>query len=370
MTRTRRSSRWPATILVALGCLAAIVAGAGPAAAHDDTGSAIALNVTEQRVLITAPVLFTELGYEDTSGDGLLDASELEAQEPTVSAGLVAAVREQVSIQVDGVDVQVIGAGSAPPSEQVVASEYVQVVLASGPHDGEVSDVGLEWSFTSPSTQVLLTGPDEQAVAGRLADDGTVSISLDTGATVRSFVRTGIDHVLTGLDHLLFLVVLTFAVVGSTVSRASTWRVVKLVTAFTIGHATSLCLAYFDLVSVPSQWVEPAIALSIVAAAVLALRGRGDTIRPWIAALIGLVHGLGFASSLSALGLVTAHHVSALAAFNIGIDLAQTAVVLLVTAAIWAAGKLLAERRHWARVAVCSSAAAVGLFWTATRLAA
>lgn len=368
MTRTRRRPTLPAAILVALGCLASIVAGAGPASAHDDAGNAIGLSVTEQRVLVTAPVLFTELGYRDTSGDDMVNEAELQAQESTVSAGLVAAVRDEVTIEIDGREVEIIGAGSAPPAEQSVASEYVQVVFATGPHDGDVSDVGMEWSFTSPSDQVLLTSPDESAAA-RLADDGTVSISLDAGAAIRSFVSTGIDHVRTGLDHLLFLVVLTFAVVGSTVTRASTWRVVKLVTAFTIGHATSLCLAYFDVVSVPAQWVEPAISLSIVAAAVLAVRGKGETIRPWIAVIIGLVHGLGFASSLSALGLVTAHHVSAVAAFNIGIDLAQTAVVLLVTAAIWTVGKLLAERRHWARIAVCSSAGVVGLAWTASRLA-
>ena len=173
-----------------------------------------------------------------------------------------------------------------------------------------------------------------------------------------------------GLDHLLFLVVLTFAVVGSTVSRATTRRVVKLVTAFTVGHATSLCLAYFDVVSIAPQWVEPAISLSIVAAAVLALRGRGETIRPWIAAAVGLVHGLGFASSLGGLGLATAHEVGALAAFNIGIDLAQTAVVLLVVLSIWASGRMLAGRHHWIRVAVCGGAGLVGLGWTAALLAA
>ena len=115
--------------------------------------------------------------------------------------------------------------------------------------------------------------------------------------------------------------------------------------------------------------MEPAISLSIVAAAVLALRGRGDTIRPWIAAIVGLVHGLGFASSLGALGLSTTHQVAALAAFNLGIDVAQTAVVLLVIGAIWGAGWVLAARRDWARVAVCGSAGIIGLTWTASRLA-
>ena len=164
--------------------------------------------------------------------------------------------------------------------------------------------------------------------------------------------------------------VLTFAVVGSTVSRATTRRGVTLVTAFTIGHATSLCLAYTEIVSIPSQWVEPAISLSIVAAAVLALRGRGETIRPWIAAAIGLVHGLGFASSLGGLGLATTHEVTALAAFNIGIDIAQTAVVLAVVLGIGISGRLLGERQHWVRTAVCGGAGLVGLGWTASLLAA
>ncbi len=145
-------------------------------------------------------------------------------------------------------------------------------------------------------------------------------------------------------------------------------EIVQLVTAFTIGHATSLCLAYFDVVSVPAQWVEPAIALSIVAAAVLAIRRKGDTIRPWIAVLVGLVHGLGFASSLGGRGLATSDDVVALAAFNIGIDVAQTIVVLLVTATIWISGRVLAERHGWVRVAVCGGAGSPRAHWTASLL--
>ena len=153
------------------------------------------------------------------------------------------------------------------------------------------------------------------------------------------------------------------------VSRTTTRRVVKLVTAFTMGYATSLCLAYFDIVSIPAQWVEPAISLSIVAAAVLAIRRKGDTIRPWIAAAVGLVHGLGFASSLTGLGLATNNEVGALVAFNVGIDVAQTMVVLMVTGAIWVASKLLAERHDWARIVVCGSVGLIGLTWTVSRLA-
>ena len=357
-------------MLVTLGCAGTILVGAEPALAHDGTSGAIALTVTDQRVLGTAQVAFTELGYRDTSGDGLVGADELRAQEAMVATSLVSVLRDRVALEVDGQEVTIIGAGPAPAGQgQDLAAKYVEIIFATGPHDGDVSRVDLSWTFTSPTDQVVLSGPDG-LVTGRLGDDGTTSISLDAASTVRSFFLTGLDHVRSGLDHLLFLVVLTFAVVGSTISRATTWRVVKLVTAFTIGHATSLCLAYFDIVSVPAQWVEPAISLSIVAAAVLALRGKGETIRPWIAAAVGLVHGLGFASSLGGLGLATTHELGALAAFNIGIDLAQTAVVLLVILGIWITNRVLAERHHWVRIAVCGGAGLVGLGWTASLLAA
>ena len=360
--------RWLAAALVALGLTTSLVAGAAPASAHDSTSEAVTLSLTDRRALGTGWVLFTELGYEDTSGDGLLDADEMTAQEATIAQGLVSAVRDHVRIELDGDAVPVIGAGPAPVSEGArVPAEFVAVMFATGPHDGDVSDVALSWSFTSPTEDVLLAGP-EGTVSGRLDGERNAAFSLDAGASVSSFFGTGIDHVRFGLDHLLFLVVLTLAVVGTTVTPATTGRVVRLVTAFTIGHATSLALAYFDVVSVPAHWVEPAISLSIVAAAAVALRGKGDGIRPWLAMVVGMVHGLGFASSLDSLALSTTHDVQALAAFNVGIDAAQTVVVLVVTGAIWLAGRVLQERQALLRSAVCVGAGIVGLAWTASRL--
>lgn len=362
-------TRWLASALVTLACAATIVGGASPAIAHDSTNGAIALAVTDQRVLGTAQIDFTELGYRDTTGDGLIDVDERQAQESDIATSLVSVIRDHVTVEVDGRTLDIIGAGPDPAGVgQDPPSTYVEVMFATGPYDGDASQVDLSWSFSSPTDQVVLSGPDG-LVTGQLGDDGTTAISLDAASTVRSFFVTGIDHVGSGPDHLLFLVVLTFAVVGSTVSRATTWRVVKLVTAFTIGHATSLCLAYFGLVTIPAQWVEPAISLSIVVAAVLALRGRGEVIRPWIAAAIGVVHGLGFASSLSGLGLATSHDVGALAAFNIGIDVAQTAVVLLVILGIWISSKVLSGHEQWVRIVVCGGAGLAGLAWTVSLLA-
>lgn len=185
---------------------------------------------------------------------------------------------------------------------------------------------------------------------GRLGADGGASFSLDTRAGARSFFLLGIDHVRFGPDHLLFLLVLTLAVAGTAVTRATTWRTVKLVTAFTAGHAISLSLAYFHVISVPADVVEPAISLSIVAAAVIVLAGRSDAARPGLAALVGLVHGLGFASSLATLGVASAQRTVALAAFNVGIDVAQTAVVLTAVAVLWIASKALVDRMAWVRI--------------------
>ncbi len=361
-----------ATLLVLLATLLVLLVGAAPASAHDSTDGSTVVTIDDRRVIVGASVAFDELGYVDTSGDGLIDADELAEQEATVAPELVATVRERVRLSVDGEPVEIIGAGVQAPSEvganDAGASSFVMLVLASGPHDGDVANVELEWNLDGPSNIVVLSHPDG-AVTGQLGDDGSISFSLDGWSSAMSFFELGIDHIRFGPDHLLFLLVLTLAVVGTTVSRTTTRRTVELVTAFTVGHAISLGLAYFELISIPAWVVEPAISLSIVAAAVLALRGRSSDARPWIAGLIGLVHGLGFASSLGSLGVVTSQRVTALAAFNLGIDIAQTTFVLLVIGALWLSTQLLDRRVVWVRSSVAAGAALFGIAWTVSRLA-
>lgn len=354
-------------MLTGLGTIIVLVAGADTASAHDGTTAAIALGLEDERVLGAAPVPFADLGLEDTSGDGLIDSAELQAQQGAVAATLVATVRAGVHLLVDGEELTILGAGLPSQGTAGTGSPWVEIAFVSEPHDGDVSRLGLDWSFTSPTDEVLLTSADG-VVAGRMDDAGTVTFSLDAPATVSSFFDLGVDHIRSGTDHLLFLAVLTLAVVRAAPTRASTWRVASLVTAFTLGHALSLALAWFDVISVPAGIVEPAIALSIAAAAVVAVCGRAADARPWVVGGIGLVHGLGFASSLSGLGVATAQRVPALAAFNIGVDVAQTVVVLMVTATLWACTKALPERElRWLRVAICAAAGALGLVWAVSR---
>ena len=140
--------------------------------------------------------------------------------------------------------------------------------------------------------------------------------------------RLGVDHILGGFDHLLFVLGLVLLIEGRR-------RLVATVTAFTAGHSVTLALAALGMVHVPSGPTEAAIALSIVILAVELTRPRGTDSRlrrsPWVvAALFGLLHGLGFAGALTEIGLPEREIPSALLAFNLGIELGQLAFVAVV----------------------------------------
>ena len=120
------------------------------------------------------------------------------------------------------------------------------------------------------------------------------------------------------------------------------WRkLLGLVSAFTVGHAISLALAYHGVVSIPASIVEPAIAASIVLGAV-ALRWESAMRNlTFVVAAIGALHGLGFAGSLASQGLIASNRWIALASFNVGIDIAQIAVVCVIATALVAAARVI-----------------------------
>ena len=266
------------SLLALLGVLVVSVAWTTPVAAHDSTSGSVVVELTDERVVVNASVPFAALGYEDTSGDGLISNDELRTQEAEIASTIVEDVRGNVVVTVDGEDLQIAGAGVPGLSEvggEDAGSQNVALTFVTSPHDGDVGNVALEWAFDTPTPEVVLSHPGG-VVVGELSDDQAVTFTLGTWAAMGSFFTLGIEHIRFGPDHLLFLLVLTLAVAGTTVDRSTAWRTVKLVTAFTIGHAISLCLAYLDLISIPVGLVEPAIALSIVAAAVLVMSGRAD----------------------------------------------------------------------------------------------
>jgi hydrogenase/urease accessory protein HupE len=190
-------------------------------------------------------------------------------------------------------------------------------------------------------------------------------------AVVRAFVVSGVEHILIGPDHLLFLL-------GLLLLGGSLWRLATIVTAFTLGHSVTLSMAALDLVRVSPALVEPAIALSIVVVGVdnLLVRRRSALdpqstsfdLRPWLAVAFGLIHGFGFAAVLREVGLPPGALGWSLAAFNVGVELGQLAVVAVAVAL------LAAVRRYdviWAeRIVVVGSVGviAAGLYWFAERV--
>ena len=135
------------------------------------------------------------------------------------------------------------------------------------------------------------------------------------------FVALGLEHILTGYDHLLFVAAL---LVGS----RGLWRILGIVTAFTLAHSVTLCLAALGIAAIPSAIVEPAIAASILWVALENLYAPGAVARRWaIGFLFGLVHGFGFASALSGIELSGWPFARALIGFNLGVELGQAAVI-------------------------------------------
>ena len=151
-----------------------------------------------------------------------------------------------------------------------------------------------------------------------------------------SLFRLGIRHIAEGTDHLLFLLVLLLPAplivagsrwVGFAGVKSSVLRILKIVTAFTIGHSITLALGAFGFVRVPSRPIEVLIAVSILVSAIHALRPLFPGKEFGIAAFFGLIHGLAFAATLDQLGLGRWERVAGILAFNLGIETMQLVVV-------------------------------------------
>lgn len=150
-------------------------------------------------------------------------------------------------------------------------------------------------------------------------------------STFRRFFILGIEHIVKGYDHLLFLF-------GLLVVGVNFWSAGRIITSFTVAHSITLALATFNLVQIPPGIVEPLIAVSIMYVGVENLVRR-DLHRRWLLTFgFGLVHGLGFASVLRELGIGAGTGggiVAPLLAFNLGVELGQIAIALLVLPLIW-----------------------------------
>ena len=155
---------------------------------------------------------------------------------------------------------------------------------------------------------------------------------------VRLYLLTGIEHIFLGYDHVAFLVAIVLW-------ARRVWPVFKIVTAFTVAHSITLSLAALNVVVLPSSFVEPAIAASIIFVAAENFFSRNVDGRWMVTFAFGLIHGFGFASALQEFGLPPTAVVPALAAFNIGVEIGQLAIVSVVVPVLVYLDRLLSAEQ-------------------------
>lgn len=176
------------------------------------------------------------------------------------------------------------------------------------------------------------------------------------------YTRLGIEHILTGFDHLLFVLAITILV-------RSGKRLVAAITAFTVAHSLTLAATVLGWLWLPSAPVETTIALSIVLVCAECAR-PGDSLAhraPWLVTFtFGLLHGLGFASALLAIGLPEKHVPSALLFFNVGVEIGQLAVIAVFIALGWLLTRF-SKRPAWLERGFIYAMGATAAFWSIER---
>jgi hydrogenase/urease accessory protein HupE len=197
-------------------------------------------------------------------------------------------------------------------------------------------------------------------------DSGVIPGKSSTYDVIKTYSKLGVEHILLGIDHLLFVLALIIITSGK-------WRILKTITAFTLAHSITLSLAALGYVNFPTPPVEAVIALSIVFLAVEIIKNLngGKTLtsqKPWLVAFtFGLLHGFGFAGALANIGLPQQDIPWALAFFNVGVEIGQIAFVLVVLVFI----KLLSYKKNWPIFVKKIPAYAIGsmaAFWLIERM--
>jgi hypothetical protein len=246
----------------------------------------------------------------------------------------------------------VIGAGATRCLEEFAAVEinervdgnYVWLPFTAACGRSQLTKLSVDYRLMQdidPSHRGLMTvtawGRTQTAVL-----NGEQSIALDHPSAWLAFteyLKTGVWHIWSGIDHLLFLLSLLLPAVlrrrdqhweAVPLVKPAFLNILKVVTAFTVAHSVTLSLAAFDVVRLPSRLTESVIAASIIVAALNNIFPRVTAGRWRIAFAFGLLHGFGFASVLADMGLPPGARALSLVSFNLGVEAGQLAVVLAV----------------------------------------
>lgn len=237
----------------------------------------------------------------------------------------------------------------------------------------EISIKGLERVSTDALVRIQrLDGTSETARLNSTTTSFVVKGAPQFWGVVNTYLVFGIEHILNGFDHLLFVACLIFI--------AGTWRrIFVTITGFTLAHSITLTLAGLELVRLPIPPIEATIALSIVFLAREIALDRRDTLT-WrypiaVSASFGLLHGFGFASALSDIGLPQTEIPASLLAFNIGVEIGQVLFVATILFVFWLISKGLkiiqSDSTDWLKKIERPAAYGIGsiaMLWTVERV--
>ena len=341
-------------LVVAL-CLAAI-----PAQAHQL--GVTYLNLTEDGHELAVEIAIdphdTPLStHIDSDGDGAISRLELEAGSAALEAFTFGRLR--VSTPSGACVRDTVNAVANDLGVWQARADYRCPALSS---EARI-DVGFLAAMPNGHRAIARIRHGDQ-LAQQLLDAHTTVIEAREQKWLRQawrFLRLGLWHILSGLDHLAFVLALVLAASRMTTVPRPLRNLVVVLSAFTVAHAITLMLAGLDLVHLPARAVETTIALSIAVAAADAWAGCNRLrVRVALVFAFGLVHGLGFADILGAAQLRGAMLVSALLCFNFGIELGQLALVALT----W---PLLQRLPDAVRRSLAIVLFAVGLGWAGLR---
>ncbi|MFY9610623.1 MAG: HupE/UreJ family protein [Blastocatellia bacterium] len=348
---------------VSVFCL--LLCASGTALAHDPGLSAAEVRIGSERVVVQLSIARSDvekLIALDLDQAGRAAESELAATLPQLEAF----ARDSIELWFDG-----------QPAAPIAVEVRLDQTSAIDFRISFARVAGSHLRIRSASIQSLSRGHREHLsvvndagnkLGEKMLDAGNdefeLSINVPSNTRASSlveFLGLGVEHILTGYDHLVFLL-------GLLLAGAGLRDVAKIITSFTAAHSITLALSTFDLVAIPPGVVEPLIAVSIVYVGLENVLRRDLKWRWLLTFGFGLVHGFGFASALRDLGLGSgAGAALPLLSFNLGVEMGQIAIAAVVLPLIWK----LRERPVFVTgySPVCSiMISLVGGFWLVERL--
>jgi hydrogenase/urease accessory protein HupE len=337
--------------MIATGLVACALASAS--VGHVTQTSASTVVVEPRRIVVELRLAETDLARK---GSGFARPS------PELSAYLL----DAFDVRAAGVRLAGAVTGCETRPDERAPSQRLLVATIVYPLDREpeslelASRLFLEVDVEHRHLARVRHGGDETCVV--LGPGSVVRVPLGRAAAWTGFLgfyRTGIAHILGGVDHLLFLTMLLFLC-------TTPGKLVRTITAFSLTHGVTLSLVVLGVVRVSSAWVECAIALSILYVAVEVV--AGESVPTWISAFVfGLFHGMGFASGLADMDWQTGGIVRSLVGFSLGVDTGQLLFVGAAFPLIALVRSRLPKAYPWLAAPAAGGAVLVAAAWLYAR---